>query len=123
MNERDYNYSKYSATARLMIMLGVILFFIGFVFQLTMGLSWDLGLGYLPVNFIVIIIIITFALPLIITFFVRPLSKMTGVRSFPEMARPSGTCPVCGRPVPFDAVYCPYCGERISPSEDRSYSL
>ena len=24
-------------------------------------------------------------------------------------------CPHCGRPIPIDAIYCPYCGKDFSP--------
>ncbi|MCF2136206.1 MAG: zinc ribbon domain-containing protein [Candidatus Thorarchaeota archaeon] len=121
MYELDRNYSTHSATAKLMIMFGIIIFFVGFVIHLFMGLDWATISNYLPVWPIAITFVIMVSIPLVIVFLVWPLTKMASARSYSEPTRLGAICPVCGRPVPIDAVYCPYCGERISPSEDRSY--
>jgi hypothetical protein len=84
------------------VALAIIIWGIGILISIPfgfVGIFWD---DSSSMCFIVMI-------PLLIFFVIGLIVLLKGREKQPQLSKPIRYCPKCGREIPFDAVFCPYC--------------
>ncbi len=102
---------------------GIIGLVVGFML-LGLGMSLIFNAEYITTSYWSIVIgLLGLLFIAIAVFFTKTFCENNDLLPKPEYTAYPGVnrCPFCGKSAPADAVYCPYCGEKIEDTSYRSY--